>query len=70
MVFTKEWLNNCMPIQEDTQQLEVDVSGNNKWGSFPWLRYEQTILSIHCYRQNTLLPMLVMTVSAATAMSQ
>jgi len=53
----------------DTQQLEVDVAGNNKWGSFPWLQYEQMILSIHCYRQNILLPMLVMTVSPATVMS-
>jgi len=40
----------------DTQQLEVDMAGNNKWGSFPWLQYEQMILSIYCYRQNTLLP--------------
>lgn len=54
----------------DTQQLEVDVAGNNKWGSFSWLWYEQTILSVHCYRQNTLLPMLVMTVSTAIVMSQ
>jgi hypothetical protein len=59
LVFIKEWLKQLhanrgnMP---ETKQLEIDVAGNNKWGSFLWLQCKQMLLSFCCYRQNTLLP--------------